>query len=271
MNHPKKAFNRASGELGWEDLLRPITVKGAKNWDFTVDGQVDKEDLRMYFSAMYKNGTVIQAEGDKGDKNLYLMMNGEKILVPDKQILEVLSLDKNGTTIINQKELLIIPTTYMDGTILRDETGKLYLMENGSRRLVERNTLRKIGMENGYEVNVQSSTAPPPGPDIQPLPYRTNKVLKSLEDGKMYLTSLREGVKIVDGAGYTDYSLQKIGIPDETTLNALGLGRDTTITIRAKGDIGRGTYPLIQLRVDGQAAKEWFVTDNWADYSITLP
>ncbi|MEK7275125.1 MAG: PA14 domain-containing protein, partial [Candidatus Desantisbacteria bacterium] len=265
----KKAFNRRSGELGWEDLLRPITVKGAKAFDFTVDGQIDKEDLKMYFAAMYKNGTVIQAEGDK---NIYLMMNGEKVLVPDRQILEVLSLDKNGTTIIDSKELELIPTTYMDGTILRDETGKLSLMENGSRRLVERNTLRKLGMENGYEVDVQSSAAPSLGPDVQSIAYGPNRVLKSLEDKKMYLTSLKEGVKIVDGNCYTDYSLQKVGIPDETTLNALGLeAMDTTITIRAKGDAARGTYPLIQLRVDGQVAKEWFVTNNWADYSTTLP
>ncbi|MBI4777974.1 hypothetical protein HY792_03515 [Candidatus Desantisbacteria bacterium] len=269
LNLLKKAFNRMAGDLNWEDLLRPIMVKGAKNWDFTVDGQVDKEDLKMYFGAMYKNGTLIQAEGDK---NIYLMMNGEKIFVPDKQILEVLSLDKNGTTIIESKELELIPTNYMDGTILKDEQTKLYLAESGCRRPVEKNTLTKLGLGDGFVAEIKSSNAPPLGAEIKPIPYEPNRVLKSLEDGKMYLTFLDKGVKIVDGVGYTDYTLQKIGIPDAITRDALGLGtKDTTITIRAKGDAARGTYPLIQLRVDGQVAKEWFVTDNWTNYSVTLP
>ncbi|MEK9148662.1 MAG: carbohydrate-binding domain-containing protein, partial [Candidatus Desantisbacteria bacterium] len=79
-------------------------------------------------------------------------------------------------------------------------------------------------------------------------------------------------IKATDDKLYLINQGFKIEIPDQKTYESLGLNvSDHTFTIRAKGRADDGVFPIIQLRIDGQVIKEWFVSGEYKDYTTTVP
>ncbi|MEW6609298.1 MAG: family 16 glycoside hydrolase, partial [bacterium] len=190
--------------------------------------------------------------------------------IPNELTLRNLDLDETEPTEIFASELEEIPEgnpvphfEYPIGTILKNsETNddEYYLITPaGEKKLIpNKQTLENLGLDISKVKPVPSSKLEGISNDPERFPhieYPNGTILKG-PNNTLYVTQLNT----------------KIEVPDETTLEAHGLNtRLETITIRAKGTQAGGTYPLIQLRVDGQTVKEWFVSNEFKDYTVTIP
>ncbi|MEW6609862.1 MAG: carbohydrate-binding domain-containing protein, partial [bacterium] len=189
--------------------------------------------------------------------------------IPNELTLRNLDLDETEPTEIFASELEEIPEgnpvphlEYPIGTILKNsETNdeQYYMITPaGEKKLIpDTKTLESLELDISKVKPVPFSKLQGITDDSEPFPhleYPNGSILKSGD--KYYYTTMDK----------------KIELPDEMTLKAHGLDvKPYTISVKAKGTQSGGSFPLIQLRVDGQVVKEWFVTDEYKDYTVTVP
>lgn len=207
----------------------------------------------------------------KGPNNeLYLMVSGLKKKIPNEHTLKNLDLDETKAILVSEAELKNIPGEdkvphfeYPIGTILKNsetDDDQYYLITPlGQKKLIQNTkTLENLGLDISQvkQVSPDKLSNIPDDPEAFPhLEYPNGSILRG-DNNKLYMTSWDN----------------KIEIPNKTTWEALGLNiKEQTISIRAKGKEDGGSFPLVQLRIDGEIIKEWFVTDEYKDYTVTVP
>ncbi|MEW6619760.1 MAG: carbohydrate-binding domain-containing protein, partial [bacterium] len=326
LNLLKEAFGKTSNDPNWEDKREIITL-GYKNADLNLDDKVDSLDLKLLFSALIPDGTLVRSEAD----NRFMIVSGTKKRIPDEKTFDNLGLDKSQIITLADEELELIPDgeeilliKYDNGTLLKADND-YYLMAYGLRRKIpDEPTLKNLDLDESKAIPVSTSELEniPKGDEIPHFEYPIGTILKNSEtnDEQYYLItpagekklipnkqtlenlgldiskvkpvpfSKLQGISddperfphleypngtILRGADDKLYMTSldnKIEIPDKTTWEALGLNiKEQTITVRAKGKEDGGSFPLIQLRIDGEIIKEWFVTDEYKDYTVTVP
>lgn len=229
--------------------------------DLNVDGVVNSKDLFILYASKYENGTLIKGS----DETVYVMMGGVKRPIPENT-LKNLGLTGIAIETIPDKELSLIPEGYSlpeikypNGTLVKGSGPNVYLIQGGLRRLIpDKTTFESLGFEWNRVKTIQTNELSliAEGEPIPAIKYRNGTLLEG-PDGKTYIMA---------------YGCKVATPEDKLIRDELGIGlKERTITIRAGGKADRGACPLIQLRVDGVIAREWFVSSGYQDYTVSLP
>ncbi|MDI6751560.1 MAG: hypothetical protein QME07_01700 [bacterium] len=257
-----QSMGKKAGDPGWEDRTEWVrrwgrgryywtrqVIPGYNRADFDHNKRVEREDLFAILKdtkdLSFLKEAYGKAKGDAGweDKTRDIFIQGHK------------NLDLNVDNKIDQIDLQILfAAKYEDGTLIRNND-KIYAMIAGGKRLIpDEKTFGIMGFDHKDEITISEEEFALIS-DLGELPkikYGDGSIIKESDD-KLYL--MNQGMKIE--------------IPDKTTYEALGLNvSDHTFTIRAKGRADDGVFPIIQLRIDGQVIKEWFVTNEYGPSTL---
>ncbi|MEW6482282.1 MAG: carbohydrate-binding domain-containing protein [bacterium] len=227
-----------------------MVIPGYKHQDYNHDKKIDTEDIRLLIPDAKVRDAYLKTSKDVGWEDKL-----GKIPIPGTGYKN-LDFDLNNR--IEQLDLQILfSNKYEDGTLIKRDD-RVYVMMGGGKRLIpDEKTFNILGFDHKDEISLSNdefNLIPDLG-SLAPIKYENGSIVKGV-DHKLYLMSYGS----------------KIEIPDQTTYEALGLNiADHTITIRAKGKADDNVYPIIQLRIDGEVIKEWFVSSEYKDYTTTVP
>ncbi len=122
-------------------------------------------------ASVYPLGTIAQ---DKKSKALYYIKNGERSIIPSKEILTV-NYPKKKIVVLDEKQLSKYPLTsdsitFKDGTLISIKGSPFtYVISNGTRRLIpSASAFHNLGYQekNIIQISEQSLTSITPGPDL---------------------------------------------------------------------------------------------------------
>lgn len=157
-------------------ILDPISFADlGYNWNNVI--VVAPKSLGIFTSAAPMNSNSAHPEGAlirvESAPTVYVVEGGKRIPISDIQLFNARKYDWNKVLVVKEKQAkkfdVTTQLTYPDGSLIREKTGKVYVVDHGKKRWVRSSEdFKKAGFKEGKIVNVDSTAAGqlPEGDDI---------------------------------------------------------------------------------------------------------